>query len=116
MPAVATNSRVFVTQEMNKLNYLPAQKFGEITFLTRDEFSSVRTSLGNKELIANVYDKLKDFNPEVDYIVFSGSPTVAAAVFAILGKMTTHFTILRWSNRDSFYAPVTIDISKEHNG
>lgn len=104
-------SRVFVTQEMDRLDYLPAQKFGGIIFLTRSEFSPVSGSLNNKALIGQIRDKLADFDPEVDYIVFSGSPTVAAAVFAYIGSKHDLFTVLRWSNRDSFYAPITIDLS-----
>ena len=105
--------RVFVTQEMDRLNYLPAEKFGSILFLTRNEFSPVRTSLSNIALINTIRAKLKDFDPDVDFIVFSGSPTVAAAVFAILGSETDHFTVLRWSNRDNMYSPITIDTKEK---
>lgn len=103
--------RVFVTQEQSKLNYLPAEKFGEIEFVTRDEFSPVAKSLGNTAIVEQIKSKLSKYNPEEDYIVFSGSPVVAAAVFAAIGQMAGRFTVLRWSNRDNFYTPITVDLT-----
>lgn len=103
-------SRVFVTQEQSKLNYLPAEKFGEIEFVTREEFSPVAKSLGNVALVEQIHSKIANFDPEEDYVVFSGSPVVAAAVFAAIGRVADKFTVLRWSNRDNFYTPITVDL------
>jgi hypothetical protein len=104
-------NRVFVTQEQTRLNYLPAEKFGEICFITRDEFSPVAASLTNIHLIDCIRKALSEFRPEQDYIVFSGSPTVAAAVFATMGKMgILAFRVLRWSNRDNLYTPIGITL------
>ncbi len=105
-------SKVWVTQEQSKLNYLPAEKYGEVRFITRDEFSPVAASLGNTHLMTQIMDSVEKFDPETDYIVFSGSPTVAAAVFAHIGKFGhSVFRVLRWSNRDMSYAPITINLS-----
>lgn len=105
-------TKVFITQEQSKLNYLPAEKYGAIEFITRDEFSPVAGSLSNVRLMAQIISKLKDFNPMEDYIVFSGSPTIAAAVFAIVGRLHIDaFRILRWSNRDNSYTPILIHIA-----
>lgn len=101
---------VFVTQEMPKLNYLPAEKFGSITFLTRDDFSPVASSLSNAKLLEDIRSKLTKYDPSEDYIVFSGSPTVAAAVFAFLGSICKTIRVLRWSNRDMNYTPITINL------
>ena len=106
-------SRVFVTQEQSKLNYLPAEKYGEIEFITRDEFSPVAKSIGNVDLVESIWSKLEEFNPEEDYVVFSGSPVVAAAVFAAIGRDNDRFTVLRWSNRDNMYTPITIDLNPQ---
>lgn len=104
-------AKVFITQEQSKLNYLPAERFGEVKFITRDEFSPVAASLGNTHLMGQIRDSIMEFNPSTDFIVFSGSPTVAAAVFACLGKFGhSAFRVLRWSNRDSVYTPITITL------
>jgi hypothetical protein len=104
-------TKVFVTQEQSKLNYLPAEKYGEIEFITRDEFSPVARSLGNVTIVQTIKDKLANFDPEKDYIVVSGSPVVAAAVFAHIGSMHQRFTVIRWSNRDNIYTPTTVDLT-----
>lgn len=103
--------KVFITQEQSKLNYLPAEKFGTVRFITRDEFSPVASSLGNKHLMAQIRDCLQEFDPEEDFLVFSGSPTVAAVVFSYIGKFGfSVYRVLRWSNRDNAYTPITIDL------
>lgn len=109
----ASSPKVFVTQEQTKLNYLPAEKYGEIVFITCEEFSSVPSSLSNNKLLDHMWEVLGGFNPDIDYLVFSGSPTVAAAVFAIVGKMDyPKFKVLRWSNRDNIYTPIVINLDK----
>lgn len=102
-------ARVFITQENPNLNYLPAEQFGDIVFLTREDFSPVRNSLHNDALIAEVRQKLKDFNPETDFITVSGSPVVAAVVFMILSEKTKAINMLRWSNRDHVYQHLVIN-------
>ena len=102
-------ARVFVTQENPNLNYLPAEEFGDIVFLTREDFSPVRNSLHNGALMTDVRTKLKDFDPERDYITVSGSPVVAAVVFMILSERTRLVNILRWSNRDHLYQHLVIN-------
>lgn len=101
--------RVFVTQENPALNYLPAEEFGDVVFLTREDFSPVRNSLHNDALMAEVRSKLKDFDPERDFITVSGSPVVTAVVFMILSERTRIVNILRWSNRDHLYQHLVIN-------
>lgn len=103
-------AKVFITQENPNLNYLPAEQFGDIVFLTREDFSLVRNSLHNDALIAEVRQKLKEFNPETDYITVSGSPVVAAVVFMILSEKTKTVNMLRWSNRDHVYQHLVINV------
>jgi len=102
-------ARVFVTQENPNLNYLPAEAFGDIEFLAREDFSPVRNSLHNEALIQKIRHKLKEFNPDIDFITVSGSPVVAAVVFMILAEKTKTVNILRWSNRDHVYQHLVID-------
>lgn len=105
--------RVFITQENPNLNYLPAEQFGEIVFLTRDDFSPVKNSLHNEALMTDLRTKLKDFNPKADFITVSGSPVVSGAVFLILGSIlpdNTTINLLRWSNRDHVYQPIAMDL------
>ena len=108
----AMTSKVFVTQEQEKLNYSPAEEYGEVVFITRNEFSIMKASLRNEALIDEIASKLKSFDPSVDYITVSGSPVVAATVFLVLGlRKVRSVNMLRWSNRDCVYHPVTIQLT-----
>lgn len=103
-------AKVYVTQENPALNYLPAEEFGEIVFLTKDDFSVIKNSLVNEALVADLQRKLKAFIPDDDFMVISGSPAVSAAVFMLLRERTKRVKILRWSNRDRIYQPLVIQL------
>lgn len=105
-----TNSKVYITQENSSLNYLPAEQFGEIVFLTRNDFSQVKGSITNGILINELRTKLREFDPENDYIAVSGSPVVAGVAFMILRERTDKVNILRWSNRDRVYQTLSIQL------
>lgn len=103
---------VYVTQENQGLDYTPAEEYGEVKFITRKEWSPIRGSLLNDELLREIKHTLTEFRPDEDYFVVSGSPTVAAAVFTALGRMRLDggVRLLRWSNRDRVYQPVHLDV------
>lgn len=103
-------AKVLVTQENPNLNYLPAEQFGEVHFLTRLDFSPIRNSLTNDAVIKELRDKLRDYNPQTDYIVISGSPVVSSVAFMIIREKTDTVNILRWSNRDQMYQHLVISL------
>jgi len=102
--------KVWVTQEMPNLNYLPAEEFGDVDFVSKVDFSPMQNTSINEDVASRISARLQDFNPEQDYVVTSGSPTLMAAVFMFLGRRHRSVKILRWSNRDSAYTPVTVRI------
>lgn len=103
-------STVFVTQEVPTANYTDAGRFGDVVFLCASEMSTTPKSLHNARLIASIRAKLKDFDPNCDHIVPSGSPAIASVVFALVGKKTSRFSILKWNSRDRVYTPIDIDL------
>lgn len=105
-------SKVFITQENPNLNYLPAEAFGEIVFMTRGDLSPVRNSLNNEALIDELRVKIREFDVKADFIVISGSPVVAAAVFMLLRERTETVNVLRWSNRDRVYQHLVISLKQ----
>jgi len=108
-------AKVYVTQEQEKLNYSPAEEFGDVVFITRNDFSVMKASLRNDALIDEIAFRLKDFDAQHDFITVSGSPVVSATVFLVLGlRGVKSVNMLRWSNRDCVYQPITIQLSKKH--
>lgn len=101
---------VYVTQENPKLNYAPAEEYGEIVFLTRDDLNPIKNSLHNQAVIKQVEQRLIGFNPQEDYIVISGSPMITALVFMLIREVSNKVNILKWSNRDCVYQKITFSI------
>lgn len=110
--SIQTPPRVFVTQEVRsgRIDYTPAAAFGAVKFCTIMDFSPMDDSMQNNVLVDELRSRLRDFNPESDFIVTSGSPLVIAAVFMILRERTATVRVLRWSNRDHIYQEVTINL------
>lgn len=109
--------RVFVTQESTQLNYTHAEGYGDIVFLTRDEVSPVPGSLTNAAIMEELERRLETFDFDHDFIAPSGSPVVCGLAFLVLGKLAEQqgwlscrqLRVLRWSNRDRVYQPITIN-------
>lgn len=109
-------SRVWVLQETNH-DFTKAENYGEVVFVSvagQDDFNNLRGSLSNERLLAHLSHELRDFNPEEDYIVITGSPYITAATFLILGNRRVQgVRFLRWDNRDLIYIPLYIELRKE---
>lgn len=101
---------VWVTQETPQYNYLPAERFGDLKFITNKDFSAVRGSIINSDLMTAIRTAVRDIDVENDYMVVSGSPAVTAVVFMMLGMRTRMLRMLRWSNRDMGYTPIVLEI------
>lgn len=109
---MSATSRVFITQESDKLNFTSAEKFGEVVFLTRDELSHIKGSLINSAITQEIRGKLAGFDPNQDYIAPAGSPVVTGLAFLLLSERLhgQPVRVLRWSNRDREYAPITLQV------
>lgn len=104
---------VYVTQETNH-DFSSAEGFGDVVFLTHQDFINIRHSAHNEGLLSDLSFKLKKYDPEQDYIVTAGSPYVIAAVFLLLGaRAMRSIRILRWDNRDRKYIPLFIELRRE---
>ncbi|TXG97768.1 MAG: hypothetical protein E6R08_06515 [Nevskiaceae bacterium] len=104
--------RVFVTQEVRtgRIDYSPARAWGQIKFCTIMDFSPEEESQLNEVLVQDLRRVLADYDPQVDWVVMSGSPLVIAAIFMIIRERTASARVLRWSNRDHVYQEVTINL------
>ena len=106
-------TRVFVTQETNH-DFRSAEAFGDIVFITGKDFINVKHSQANERVIDQIEDKLRHFEPTVDWLVVAGSPFVSGAVFWMLGRMNKrNIQILRWDNRDQRYIPLHMEFRQD---
>lgn len=103
---MSINKRVFVTQIPHTtkddgggrkvfvptVNIGTASEFGEIV-----EMFPPRTSFNlSKELADQCWEKLSEFNPDIDYLLPMGDNFISATCCAILGKRFGYFNVLKW--------------------
>jgi len=101
-------SRVFITHE-GPLDYSKAQAFGDLHPITSRDLSNTPNSQINRELVAQIKNKLNRFDPDEDYLLISGSPYVSSICTWVLGQLgILNFKILRWSNQDRVYYPIQL--------
>lgn len=103
-------AKVYITQETG-FNFTDAENFGAVEFITREDLNNTKGSLHNERVVRDVRRKIKELNPDEDYVVIAGSPYVSALVFALLGRRGVKtLRILRWDNRDQVYIPMHVEI------
>jgi len=107
-------SKVFVVQENPGLDYTDAERFGDIRFITNQEFSSVSGSLNNKDILADIVYALASFNPKVDYLLMTGNPITIGYAFhramlraiSVAGDASPALYLLRWDGFSRTYKAV----------
>jgi hypothetical protein len=107
---------VFVIQESEK-DFRDAERFGDLVFLTHRDLNNIPGSAHNEELITHIAHtfNIHNFNPATDYLIITGSPSVTAAVFMLLGNWgLKDVKLLRWDNRDRNYTPMQINLTRKH--
>lgn len=102
--------KAYVTQELSTLNYNTIHEYGELVFVTGRDYMSVDGTEHNQALTKHIRAAVQNFNPDIDYVVPSGSPLVTAVVLSSIAKKHNHVRILRWSNRDYRYYPFTLEV------
>lgn len=102
--------KVWVIQEGNN-DYAPAEKFGEVRFITRADLRSVAASSVNEQAVADVAKFLEEYRPEIDYIVPVGNPMMIIYVSMLVHKQSPEHRYLKWDGRQADY--VTFKITDE---
>lgn len=98
--------RVFVVQENPNLNYAPAEKFGDVYFMTSTEFSPMKNSPRNANILEHVELAMGAYDSETDYLLLSGNPIVMGYVFHLAMVKAKEVRVLWWSRDDRKYNEV----------
>jgi len=99
-------NKVYVAQENPKLNYVDAERFGEIIFLTFKEYSPIRNSLVNNQIIEDIRGFMKDFNPDEDYLLLTGGPILLGYAFHLALSKKGYLNALQWDGIKQQYLPI----------
>lgn len=100
--------KVFVTQENSSVDYLPACQFGDLVFVTgsSQRISHHPQSIDTAMVMNQIRITLQNFDPDEDYLLCTGSPTIMAICGAMLGGDLKK--ILNWDNRAHKYFEIII--------
>lgn len=104
-------SKVFVTQENSRLNYTDAERFGEVVFITTSEYSPNLNSKRNDIIESEIRLGLINFNSDLDYLLLSGDPVIAALAFhraASLTVVTNKVQLLKWDGQNRSYNEIVV--------
>lgn len=110
-------SRVYVAQENNRINYAPAEDFGDIVFLTSDEYTGLPQSLRNSAVLRDVSTRFAGFAPDTDLIIFTGNPVMIGYVFHMAYEKARAAAVplryLQWDRHAGTYRVGVFPTNKE---
>lgn len=111
-------STVYVAHENARLNYTPAARYGEIHFVTGNEFSPIPGSPSNKRIMAAVATMAELFDPGRDYLLLSGDPIIIGICMAALAQsercgQAGYYRVLKWDGQSRSYVPHLIPAKME---
>jgi hypothetical protein len=98
---------VYVTQETAH-NFVDAEKFGEVRFLTAREPSKITGSLKNNDIMQEIADNMGEYRPGVDLLLPVGSPVNIGVAFAAALKRGESLRVLQWDKMEHGYRDFSI--------
>ena len=98
-------AKVFIIQDTGHLNFVPAEKFGDLEVL----IFGPRSHLALAREIPRFYQKLKHMTDE-DWIIAVGHPFFIAAVGAIQAKLTNKVRMLHYDRPTETYIKVEANV------
>jgi activator of 2-hydroxyglutaryl-CoA dehydratase len=97
-------TKVFVTQYTKNLNFAEAGKYGDVIFLTKEEYRPEPIVGGINESITHEIKKnMIEYIPGKDFIITTGSAMPNVIIGGILSKSSGDHNILKWNNRSESY-------------
>lgn len=102
-------ANVFCVQENNRLDYAPAEAYGEVVFMTADEYNPVASSIKNKDIKADIERHMAKFDPNEDWLLMTGNPLVMGYAFHLALSKEGHVTCLQWDRFRAEYREVIFE-------
>ena len=95
---------VYIVNYAGQFDFIPAKKFGNLVAVTKGKVNIFDYA----RLASDVKEKLVDFNPKTDFLLFCGSTIINVAAVLEVMKKSPYVKVLVYGTRDQDYAPVTI--------
>jgi hypothetical protein len=96
---------VFIVQDVGHLNFLPAEKFGDLEVLV----FGPRSHLALSREIPRMWQKMRDIGSD-DWILACGHPFFIAAAAHVQAQLTGHMRMLYWDRQTEQYVKVEVKL------
>lgn len=97
-------NKVWVVQENPRMDYSPAEQFGQVHFMTADEFRPMATSLKNEHVIADLERGVSQLD-EDDWLILTGNPIAMGYTFHLAIQKNGRVKCLQWDRMRGEYRP-----------
>jgi hypothetical protein len=99
--------KVYVVQETMKHNVLPAQQYGELSFLLPP---NVQLSFSPGPMVTRMSRQLRNFTDD-DYLLLIGDPAAMSVAAALAAQYNnSRFKLLKWDKREMKYYPIAVNL------
>lgn len=98
-------STIYITHDLGKVNYLPAEKYGELKSVIEGHVSP----LAVKRSFARMQDEMRGITKD-DWIIPSGNPALMALAGFIMANRTGMIRMLVWDGQTSQYVPSEVRV------
>lgn len=98
--------QVYVIHENPNFNYAPAEEFGEVVFMTDNEFSGIANSLSDRHVVQDIRAAMEKFDTMQDFLVLTGSPIIIGFAMHLLLAKGRPVQLLKHDNRSNSYRRV----------
>lgn len=96
-------SKVFVVQENPNLDYGPAESYGQVVFITAEEFRPIAGSIRNEYILSDIERRMEEFDPENDWLILTGNPMIMGYSFHLALSKADSIKCLQWDRRSAEY-------------
>ena len=101
---------VYITQNMDGRNFIPAQKFGELRALLPEKSQILFDAA---PILKKLRDGMDDFNDN-DFLLLSGDPIIIGLAMMVADEVNHgKMTLLKWDKQEKTYYPVQVDMYAE---
>ena len=98
--------KVYVVKENPRLNYLDAERFGDVVFITDKDYTPMKNSICNQEIIKTIENYMSRFDPDKDFLLLTGGPVLIGYAFHLALNKKGYLQVLQWDNLQQVYIPI----------
>jgi|TARA_R110000751_G_scaffold281819_2_gene384817 hypothetical protein len=103
---------VYITQEMDGRNFIPARKFGDLKAVLP---GNAQVILSAAPTLRKIRRALDTYNSD-DYLLLSGDPVIMGLCMMVASEINGgRLQMLKWDKREYAYYPVEVDYFEKGN-